>query len=61
MARDGSFVPGDIIVGIEGQAVSGVGEMLGRLDDFSVGDTVRLDLLRDGQKISVPVTLQPGA
>jgi len=61
MARDGSFVPGDVIVGIEGQAVSGVGEMLGRLDDFSVGDTVRLDLLRDGQKVSIPVTLQPGA
>jgi len=61
IAQDGSFVPGDVIVGIEGQAVSGVGEMLGRLDDFGVGDTVRVDLLRDGQEISVPVTLQPGA
>jgi S1-C subfamily serine protease len=60
LAADGSFVPGDIILGVEGRKVSGVGELLGRLDDFDVGDTVRLEVLRDGQRIELPVTLQPG-
>jgi S1-C subfamily serine protease len=60
IAPDGSFVAGDVIVGLEGHSVSGVGELLGRLDDYSVGDTVRLTVLRDGQQLQVPVTLQPG-
>jgi S1-C subfamily serine protease len=58
---DGSFVPGDVIVGVEGHQVASVGELLGRLDEFKAGETVRLDVVRDGQKIEVAVVLQPGA
>jgi len=61
VAADGSFQAGDVIVGVEGRAVAGVGQLLARLDDFSVGDTVKLDVLRDGQRVELPVTLQPGA
>jgi S1-C subfamily serine protease len=61
LAEDGSFVPGDIIVGIEGRKVSAVAELLGRLDDYEVGDTVRLEVRRDGATVTVPVILQPGA
>jgi S1-C subfamily serine protease len=61
VAADGSFRPGDVIVGVDGRAVEGVGQLLGRLDDFSVGDTVKLEVLRDGQRVELPVTLQPGA
>jgi len=61
VTSDGSFVPGDVIVGVEGRKIMSVGELLGRLDDFNVGDTVRLDVLRDGQQLTLPVTLQPGA
>jgi S1-C subfamily serine protease len=57
---DGSFVPGDVIVGVEGHQVASVGELLGRLDEFKAGETVRLDVVRDGQKIEVAVVLQPG-
>jgi len=60
MARDGSFVPGDVIVGLEGHGIASVGELLGRLDDYDVGDTVKLDVLRGGERVEVPVTLQPG-
>jgi S1-C subfamily serine protease len=60
MAADGTFVAGDIIVGVDGQAVTGVGELLSRLDDYKVGDTVRLAVRRDGGTVEVPVTLQPG-
>jgi len=61
IADDGSFVPGDVIVGVDGRPVAGVGELLGRLDDYKVGDTVRLQVQRDTGKIEVPVTLQPGS
>ena len=61
MAPDGTFVAGDIIVGLDGRAVTGVGELLGRLDDYKVGDTVRLQVRRDGGKVELPVTLQPGS
>ena len=60
-APDGTFVAGDIIVGVDGRAVTGVGELLGRLDDYKVGDTVRLQVRRDGGKVELPVTLQPGS
>jgi S1-C subfamily serine protease len=61
IAQDGNFVPGDIIVGLEGRKVASVGELLGRLDDYKVGDTVKLEVLRDGAATAVPVTLQPGS
>ena len=60
MAADGTFVAGDIIVGVDDRAVTGVGELLGRLDDYKVGDTVRLSVRRDGGTVEVPATLQPG-
>jgi S1-C subfamily serine protease len=49
-----------VIVGLDGSSITSVGALLGRLDDYKVGDTVRLEVLRDGRKAEVPVTLQPG-
>jgi S1-C subfamily serine protease len=57
---DGSIVPGDVIVAIDGQAVDSVARLLSRLDEHNVGDSVRVTVLRDGQKVDVPVTLQAG-
>jgi S1-C subfamily serine protease len=61
MAADGSFQPGDVIVGLQGRPVTGVGQLLARLDDYSIGETVKLEVLRDGQRVELSVTLQPGA
>jgi S1-C subfamily serine protease len=61
LARDGSLTPGDIIVEIQGQPVESVGKLIGRLDDFKVGETIRLGVLREGAKIEVRVTLQAGS
>ena len=58
---DGGFVAGDVITGVEGRGVASVAELLGRLDDFSVGDTVRLEVRRAERTLELPVTLQPGA
>jgi S1-C subfamily serine protease len=60
-SADGNFVPGDVIVSVDGKAVTGVGELLGMLDDYKVGDTVRLTVLREGARTEVAVTLQPGS
>jgi len=60
LAADRSLVPGDVVTGLEGKRITSVGELLARLDDFKVGDTVRLRVQRDGDTIEVPVTLQPG-
>jgi S1-C subfamily serine protease len=60
IAPDGTFVAGDVIVGLDGRGVTGVGELLARLDDYKVGDTVRLEVRRDDGTVEVPVTLQPG-
>jgi S1-C subfamily serine protease len=57
---DGSIVPGDIIQEINGQPVDSVAGLLGRLDLHQVGETVRLTVLRDGQRSNVNVTLQAG-
>ena len=61
VAPDGSLTPGDIIVEIQGQPVDGVGKLVGRLDDFKVGDTVRLTVLRGGKRMEVAVVLQAGS
>lgn len=60
ISGDGGIVPGDSIVAVEGKKVENVAQLLSRLDDFKVGDVVKLTLLRDGNKVDVPVTLQPG-
>ena len=61
LAPDGNFIPGDVIVGLEQRPVTGVGELLGWIDDYKVGDTVRLTVLREGVRTEIPVTLQPGS
>ena len=61
VSRDGGIVPGDTIVAVEGKAVESVGNLLARLDDFEVGEVIKISVLRDGKKIELPVTLQPGA
>jgi S1-C subfamily serine protease len=60
ISRDGGIVSGDIIVAVEGKPVDSVGKLLARLDDFKVGDTIRLGIVRNGARTEVSVTLQPG-
>lgn len=60
LGADGSFAPGDIITAVNDKPVDSVGKLLALLDDYRVGDSVRLTVLRDGQKTQLSVTLQPG-
>lgn len=57
---DGSIVPGDIIVAVDGTKVESVARLLAELDEHQVGDLVRLTVLREGQNVEVDVKLQAG-
>jgi S1-C subfamily serine protease len=60
-APDGNITPGDIIVAVEGKAVDSVSKLRAMLDEFKVGDTIRLTVLRAREKTDLSATLQPGA
>jgi S1-C subfamily serine protease len=53
----GDIVLGDIIVGIDTRPVRNMGDLMGALDERKVGDKVRCDVLRDGKRLSMTVTL----
>jgi S1-C subfamily serine protease len=57
---NGSVVPGDVIVAVDGKEIDSVARLLSRLDDHAVGDTVRLTVVRAGQRRDVSVRLQAG-
>ncbi len=50
-------VGGDIIVGIDGQTVTGMDTIISYLDRTEAGQAVTLDIIRDNESLSVEVTL----
>jgi len=48
---------GDIIVGIDGQNVANNDDLYRILEKHQVGDTVQVQILRNGRRASVPVRL----
>ncbi|WP_457573771.1 S1C family serine protease [Desulfolithobacter sp.] len=54
----GGFVLGDIIVGINGRPVNDYNSLRDELERYDVGDTVTLNILRDGQPMNVDVILE---
>ena len=55
------ITPGDIIVAIGGKPVDSVAKLLGILDDHRVGEAVPVEVLREGGKTELTVTLQAGS
>ena len=55
--EDGEVEIGDIIVGVDGQKVSNNDDIFRALDKHQVGDTVNVDIYRDGRQMTVPVKL----
>jgi S1-C subfamily serine protease len=60
ITRNGSVIPGDIIIAIEGKPVDSVSKLLARMDDFRIGDQIRVSVMRNGKKEEARVTLQSG-
>ncbi len=57
VAATGEILPGDVIEQVDTQPVSGMPELIDALERHQVGDRVRLQVFRDGQRIEVPVDL----
>ena len=55
--EDGDIEFGDIIVGIEGEKVKNNDDLFRILDKHQVGDTVNVEVVRNGRHLNVPVRL----
>lgn len=53
-------VPGDIITALNGKPVARLGDLLARLDDFRIGQSVELTLRRGAEERSLQLELQAG-
>ena len=53
----GDFELGDIIVGINNDKVTNSDDLFRVLDKYQIGDTVQVQIWRDGRRSSVPVRL----
>ena len=60
ISREGEFIGGDIIVSVNGKKIESVSRLLATLDDYRIGDTVRLGVKRSNKLIELPVRLQAG-
>jgi S1-C subfamily serine protease len=60
VGRDGSVIPGDIVIAVDGKPVENVARFYARLDDHQVGDSVKMTVTRDGRQRDVTATVQAG-
>ncbi len=57
-AANAGIQPGDLIVGIDGEAVHNVADLHRRIDFAHVGDILSLSLLRDGRPVTAKVKIE---
>jgi S1-C subfamily serine protease len=55
--ENGDVELGDIIVGIDGQKVGNTDDLYRVLDKHQVGETVRVEIMRNSRRVTVPVRL----
>jgi S1-C subfamily serine protease len=55
--RDRTYSPGDIITAVQGKPVDTIAKLMARLDDFQVGQPIKLSVLRNDAEREVTVTL----
>lgn len=58
MGRGGDVTPGDVIQTVDGKPVKGVNELFSLLDQYRIGDQVKLRIWRDGRVAEVTLVLQ---
>jgi len=52
------MMPGDIIIAVNDQRVSNFDELSNALEQYQVGQNVKIRILRDGEERTVTVRLQ---
>jgi S1-C subfamily serine protease len=55
-----TVIPGDVIVAVDGKEVSSAALLRARLDDYQIGDAVKVTIWREGKQQEVMVTLASG-
>jgi S1-C subfamily serine protease len=55
--ENGEVELGDIIVGIEGEKVNNNDDLARSLDKHQIGETIKVDIMRNGRRMSLPVRL----
>jgi putative serine protease PepD len=55
--REGAVVLGDIITGVDGEKVGDGDDLTHILDKHQAGDTIELEVVRDGARLKVPLRL----
>ncbi|MDE2389648.1 MAG: trypsin-like peptidase domain-containing protein, partial [Betaproteobacteria bacterium] len=60
LTPEGNIIANDIIIAIDSKPTDSVEKLLNRIDSYKVGDTIKITVLRNNDKVEVPVTLQPG-
>lgn len=53
----GDLVLGDVITSIDGQPISGLDDLYRYLDKKQIGDTIQVQVYRDGKTLTLPVRL----
>jgi S1-C subfamily serine protease len=51
-------VPGDVILAVEGKEVATSAQLAAILDDYKIGDVVRLDVWREGKRVQLEAKLK---
>jgi S1-C subfamily serine protease len=54
---NGNLILGDIIVGLNGNKIKSYEDLVLEIEQYKPGETIQLNLLRDGKSVSVSVTL----
>ncbi|HEV7744590.1 MAG TPA: trypsin-like peptidase domain-containing protein [Pyrinomonadaceae bacterium] len=57
--ENGDVAIGDIILGMDNEKIANTDDLYRLLDKHQIGDTVQLQILRSGRRMSVPVRLTP--
>jgi S1-C subfamily serine protease len=53
-----TVVPGDVILSVEGKVVSSTAQLTAILDDYKVGEDVRLEVWREGKRVPLTARLR---
>jgi serine protease Do len=56
-AERAGLLPYDVIVAIEGEAVANSNDYVARIYDFRPGDTVQVEVIRDGRRRTLPMQI----
>ncbi|MEY3483082.1 MAG: hypothetical protein RLZ40_1125 [Actinomycetota bacterium] len=56
-AEEAGINEGDIVLAVDGEPVNGQAGLVAAIRDRSPGDTISVDLVRDGERVTVTATL----